>query len=41
MMSVGGSDWAGLPVIATVARVLCHTGRIRDGTPLTDSTPRG
>jgi len=28
-------------VIAAVARQLCHTGRIRDGTPSTDSQPRG
>ena len=36
-----GPDWAGLLVIATVARLLCHTRRIRDGTPATDSQPRG
>ena len=34
-------DWAGLPVIATVARLLCHTGHIRDETPFTASQPRG
>jgi len=28
-----GFDWAGLPVIAIVARLLRHTGRIRDGVP--------
>jgi hypothetical protein len=28
-----GPEWAGLPIIATVARLLCHTGRIR--TPFT------
>ena len=27
----------GLPVIATLARPLCHTGRIRDGAPHSDS----
>jgi hypothetical protein len=26
-----GIDWVGLPVIATVARPLCHTGRLREG----------
>jgi len=36
-----GLDCVGLPVIATVARLLCHTGPIRDGTPATDATPRG
>jgi len=25
--------WVGLPVIAAVARLLCHTGRIRDEIP--------
>jgi len=34
-------DWAGLPVIATVARLPCHTGHIRDATPATDSKPKG
>jgi hypothetical protein len=32
-----GVDWVGLPAIATVARLLCHPGRIRGGTPFTDS----
>ena len=33
-----GLDWAGLPGIATVARLLCHTGRIRGAPrPLTPS----
>jgi hypothetical protein len=27
-----GPDWAGLPVIATIARLLCHTGRLREWT---------
>jgi len=35
------SDWARLLVIATVARLLCHTGHIRDETPDSDSRPRG
>lgn len=30
-------DWVGLPVIATVARLLCHAGPIRDETPASDS----
>jgi hypothetical protein len=34
-------DWVGLPSIATVARLLCHTGRRRELTPPSDSTPRG
>jgi hypothetical protein len=25
-----GLDWAGLPVIAAVARLLCHSGRMSD-----------
>ena len=33
-----GFDWAALPVIATVARLLSAP---RDGTPATDSKPRG
>jgi hypothetical protein len=36
-----GLDWVGLPVIATVARLLCHTARIRDETPHTAPKPRG
>ena len=28
-----GLEWAGLPVIATVARLFCHTGRMRDAAP--------
>jgi len=37
-----GLDWAGLPVIATVARLLCHAGRIRDEPRRgNDSKPRG
>jgi len=35
-----GLDCVGLPIIATVARLLCHTGRIRGG-PSSDSQPRG
>jgi hypothetical protein len=31
----------GLPVIATLARLLCHAGPIRDGTPFAASQPRG
>ena len=31
----------GLPVIATVARLLCHAGPIRDGAPFTDFTLSG
>jgi hypothetical protein len=34
-------DWARLPVIATVARLLFYTGRISDGTPGSDAKPRG
>jgi len=36
-----GLDRAGLPVIASVAWLLCHTGRIHDATPGRDSQPRG
>jgi len=36
-----GPDWAGLPVIATVARLLCHAGHTQDRTPGADSQPRG
>jgi hypothetical protein len=36
-----GTDWAGLPVIATVAQLLCHTGHIRDETPDSDSNLKG
>ena len=35
-----GLDWAGLPVIATVARLPCHAGRIRDE-PRTVTPSRG
>jgi hypothetical protein len=28
-----GFDWVRVPVIAIVARLLCHAGRIRDATP--------
>jgi len=34
-------DWAGLPVIATVARLLFYTGRISDGPPPSDSSRGG
>jgi len=34
-------DWAGPPVIATVAWLLCHTGCIGGATNATDSQQRG
>jgi hypothetical protein len=36
-----GLHSVGLPVIATVARLLCHIGRIRDGTSNTNPRPSG
>jgi hypothetical protein len=31
----------GLPVIATLARPLCHAGPVHHGTPVSYSQPRG
>jgi len=36
-----GLDWAGLPTLATVARLPCHTGHMRGETPESDCQPMG
>lgn len=36
-----GPNWAGPPKIASVGRLPCHTGHIRDEPPDSNSEPRG